>query len=166
MSFHLRMTPEQLEAYTTRTKTHVKLESRKTEAQVAATAVQRAGVDSGKPYKGPKRVRAPKKRKIPESTVLEACGLILESHPKVGLWWRNNSGVGRFGDRWVKFSFKGASDLFFILVGGRFGACETKATGEVPSEDQAGFIANVNAAGGFAMWCDDPDVLKTALDAI
>lgn len=49
MSFHLRMTPEQLEAYTARTKTHVKLESRKPEAHIANPSTELPQVRSCKP---------------------------------------------------------------------------------------------------------------------
>ncbi len=138
--------------------------------QVATAAVRDAQRDPDKPTLAElAKKRAAKRRyapRLPETQVLGVCIQILESHPAVALWWRSNSGVAKFKERFVRFSFRGCSDLLFVLKGGRFGACECKATGKKPSADQVGFIANVNEAGGLALWCDDPATLQAALDKV
>jgi hypothetical protein len=105
---------------------------------------------------------------LPEAAVLRDCSRVLEQHPRVSRWWRVNTGAMKMDNgRYVKFSFVGASDLMFILHGsGRFGACECKATGKKPTEEQQAFLDNVTAAGGFAICVDHPADLLNALNAL
>ena len=119
-------------------------------------------------------VRMPLVRKISrykppamrESAVLTACQAVLEAHPVVALWWRQNTGAVKFPDsRYVKFSFKGAPDLMGVLVGGRYFAVECKATGKKATAAQQSFLDNVRDAGGLAMCCDDPAPLWELLSS-
>jgi hypothetical protein len=77
--------------------------------------------------------------------------------------WRNNSGVAKFGPRWVRYGVgKGGSDHIGYLpvrvteamVGqiiAVFVAVESKRPkGAEYTQDQIDFIANVKAAGGIA----------------
>lgn len=111
-----------------------------------------------------------KRIKWKEARVLADCIFVLESHPAVACWWRQNTGAvtlpGKKKPRFVRFSFKGASDLMGVLRGGRFLACECKATGEEPTPNQQAFLDNVRDAGGLALWVDDPATLFEALQAI
>ncbi len=103
----------------------------------------------GKRTSGPSKMR--------EAHVLAACQSILEAHPAVALWWRQNTGAVKFQDsRYVKFSFRGAPDLMGILKGGRFFCVECKATGKAPNAAQQAFMDNVTGAGGLSIWTDDP----------
>ena len=103
------------------------------------------------------------KPKLRESEVLKACMDILEAHPKVELWWRQNTGSVKFGKRFVKFSFKGAPDLMAVMKGGhqsgKFLSVECKATGKKMSGEQLEFWLAVNHAGGYAICVDDPQQL-------
>lgn len=100
---------------------------------------------------------------VPESRVLKGCMDILESHPCVALWWRQNTGAITKGTRHIKFSFKGASDLMAVMQGaawsGVFLAVECKATGKTATPDQQAFLKNVLDAGGLAICVDDPQKL-------
>ena len=104
---------------------------------------------------------------VSEARVLRACMDVLEAHPAVALWWRQQTGAVKFGPRFVKFSFRGASDLMAVLqCSGKFCAIECKATGGKPSPEQAAFLDNVNDAGGAAGCFDDPLKLKDWLDGL
>lgn len=149
---NLRMTEEQEEAHKKR------LESARL---VIGTASAREEPKPKKP-----RVRRYFDLKIPESKVLAECIKILEAHPMIAFWWRQNTGAARLkGNFFVKFSFKGASDLMAVTRQGRFCAIECKATGKKPSADQERFLANVREAKGLSACVDDPAKLKAFLDS-
>jgi hypothetical protein len=95
--------------------------------------------------------------KLPEKDVLRGCLDLLSKHPKVAFYWRQNSGMASYGDRAVRFSFKGCSDILAVLKGtGKLLAIECKATGRKPSDDQRAFLDRVRAAGGVGVCIDDP----------
>jgi hypothetical protein len=109
-------------------------------------------------------IRKIKHQKLTEKAVQSACMDILERHPRVAFWWRQNTGAvkleGAGGkNRYVRFSFKGASDLMAVLVGGKFLAVECKATGKEPSDDQRAFLRRCNEAHAYGVWVDDPQQL-------
>ena len=101
-----------------------------------------------------------------ERAVKEVCQDVLEAHPFVAFWWRQNTGAMRLGPRFIKFSFKGASDLMAQAVDGRFIAIETKATGKLANDDQAAFLSNVAAHNGYSVCIDDAGNLKDWLDGL
>jgi hypothetical protein len=78
----------------------------------------------------------------------------LLAHPKVAFAWRANSGKFKlddlYGMRWIVVNFKGCSDLLFMTINGRFGACEVKREGETANSDQQAFLDRVNTNGGLA----------------
>lgn len=105
--------------------------------------------------------------RLPEAAVLRACMDLLEAHPKVAIWWRVNSGAVKIGERYIKFAFRGASDLMGVMAGsGKFLVVECKSSNKVASEDQAAFLANVALAGGYALLVDDPAYLAAWLERI
>lgn len=117
-------------------------------------ALRKAAGPSGKP-------------RLPESAVLRACMELLEAHPKVALVWRANVGAVQAGDRYVRFGFRGCSDILGVMAGsGKLLACECKATGKRMSDDQAAFLENVSRAGGYALCVDDPSYLSRWLEVI
>ena len=96
-----------------------------------------------------------------ETDRLEGIQNYLKRHPKVHLFIRINGGGGKLGNRWMWFyrlfqreketqNGKGVTDIIGMLKDGRFFAIEAKRHGEKPTEEQAGFIAMVRAAGGIA----------------
>lgn len=52
---------------------------------------------------------------------------------------------------------KGVSDLVFLRPDGIFFALEIKTHGKKPSDEQHQFMADINAAGGYAAWTDSLD---------
>lgn len=104
--------------------------------------------------------------KLSEAQVLRACLNILSRHPKVGFFWRQNTGVAVMdGTRKIKFSFRGCSDILGALKSGRFMAIETKATGKQPTPEQRSFLRRVEDGGGWAVCVDSPQALLNALEA-
>ena len=104
---------------------------------------------------------------VSETRVLRACMDVMETHPAVKLWWRQNTGAGQVASgRVVKFSFRGASDLMGVLKGGAFLAVECKATGKHASPEQAAFLDNVSDAGGRSICVDDAGKLLRWLDGV
>ena len=88
--------------------------------------------------------------KPPERDVLAA---IVEFLPyaKIVAWWaRMNTGAVKVDDRFVRFGFKGCSDIIGQLRDGRFLAIEVKKIGAGPTEDQVEFLAKVQRANGVA----------------
>ena len=127
----------------------------------------------GVPSPIPKAKATPRKRpqsryKPPaqrESAVLDACKGILEAHPGVALWWRQNTGgMAPSEGRFVKFGFTGAPDLMAVMVGGRYLAVECKATGRKATAAQQSFLDNVRDAGGLAVCVDTPGALLNYLN--
>lgn len=112
------------------------------------------------------RERLKQKPFVPEYMVLAACQDVLEAHPLVALWWRQNTGAAQVAGRYIKFSFKGASDLMGVLTSGIFIAVECKATGKKASPEQHAFLANVIEAGGKAFIVDDAKDLHNALNLL
>ena len=110
-----------------------------------------------------------KRRAMPfvsEVLVLRACMDVLEAHPFVALWWRQNTGSMKIAGRFVKFSFKGASDLMGQAIDGKFIAVETKATGKKADDDQAAFLLNVATHNGYSICVDDAGKLLEWLDSL
>ena len=104
---------------------------------------------------------------VSEARVLRACMEVLEAHPYVAMWWRQNTGAGQLASgRFVKFSFRGASDLMGVLKGGAFLAVECKATGKHATPEQAAFLDNVSDAGGHSICVDDAGTLLRWLDSL
>jgi len=111
-----------------------------------------------------RRIKAKGPPKLRERAVLRACLDLLANHPKVAFSWRQQTGAAKIGERYIKFGFKGGSDIFFVLKkSGRFGVCECKATGKEPTADQVAFLANVHAAGAVGVCVDDPAKLAKFL---
>ncbi len=88
-----------------------------------------------------------------ERDVLASVLVALRLHPRVAWVQRMNGGKfklpGKNGQpQWVRFGFKGMADITGMMRDGRRLECECKRPGEVATEDQAAFLANVVANGG------------------
>ena len=145
----------------------IRLDPKDYERIQARNTAARAKPAAGDGQVAGKRVRerggVPGQAKVKEKDVLKGCIAVLDSHPQIALWWRQNTGAMRDGTRFVKFSFRGASDLMAVLKGGKFLAVEAKATGKRASPEQAAFLDNVLDAGGYAVCVDSPDKLADYL---
>ncbi|MBK1723836.1 VRR-NUC domain-containing protein [Thiocystis violacea] len=67
--------------------------------------------------------------------------------------------------RFIRYAFPGCSDVLGQLVTGKFLAIEVKRLGEEPSDEQAAFLAQVEAAGGLAILACGIEDVKRGLDA-
>jgi hypothetical protein len=66
--------------------------------------------------------------------------------------WNNPTGAVRIGPgRFLRFGFKGSSDILGCLPGGRFLAVEVKAPGGRLSPEQKQFLAEIRELGGLAL---------------
>jgi len=102
-----------------------------------------------------------------EREVLHACLDVCQIHPKIAWAYRMN--VGGFRNehgQFVKFGFKGCSDIIGQITDGRFFAWEVKRPGKKPTADQRAFLEVVAWTGGVAGWCDDGMVLMQCLDSL
>ncbi len=101
---------------------------------------------------------------IRESDVLKACMDLLARHPKVAFAHRaNTGGMTDKRGQFVKFGFRGQSDIVGMLKGGRFLAVEVKRPGNRPTAEQNAFLGAVNLGGGFGCWADDAERLNFLL---
>ena len=109
----------------------------------------------------------PKKNKRPEAAALMEVLKALRNHSAVAWCERQNSGAAKVGGRFIRFGWRGCSDIIGQLKDGRLLACEVKAPKGKLNEEQQIFINQVNHAGGVAfMACNYKDVqeaLKTSL---
>lgn len=66
--------------------------------------------------------------------------------------WRNNTGAVKVGRRFIKFGYKGSSDVIGILPNGKFLAVECKREkGGVLSKEQKDFLQTISENGGLAV---------------
>lgn len=131
------------------------------------------------PYGRPYRLR----RQTPtEAEVLSGAKRLLDLHPRVAMWWRNNTGAGyvlspatyrrlvasgalRPGEaRWVRWGTPGAPDILGALEGGRLLAIEVKRPGERPGPEQEAWLDRASRAGALAGWVDSVDALARMLE--
>jgi hypothetical protein len=96
-----------------------------------------------------------KKRRPLESEVQKAIMAYLKLHIKVAWVCRNNVGSMQIEGRYVKFGFKGFSDVIGQMKDGRFLAVEIKRPGKMPTQSQEIFLKMVQDNGGIGFWADD-----------
>jgi predicted porin len=88
---------------------------------------------------------------MPEATVLASVIRYLKIHRAVAWAQRMNTGAVSMGDsRYMRFGFKGCSDIIGQLYDGRFLAIECKSDKGRLTEEQRNFIERVNRHGGLA----------------
>lgn len=88
-----------------------------------------------------------------EAEVLRDVVRALRADPRVATVKRNQSGVFREGERWIRVGTPGELDLTVYLHGGRFAEIEVKRPGGKPEPHQAERIAAIKANGGIAGYC-------------
>ena len=87
----------------------------------------------------------------------------LRVHKRMAWVQRMNTGVAR---RYVKFGFKGCSDLIGQTIDGRFVALEGKAKNGIISEEQQLFIDKVKRYHGLAGVCRSIEDVDTLLATV
>lgn len=85
-----------------------------------------------------------------ESDSLAEVLMALQAHKDVAWIRRQNTGAAKVGNRFVKFGWKGCSDLLGQLKDGRFLAIECKRKGGKLSSEQEHFLSMVNQFNGVA----------------
>lgn len=154
----LQMTPEQYAAHQERVKgaRTIRFEANETDQEIAQKGRQPKGKAKAKPA-----------HHKPESVVLRECEELLDCHPKIAFWWRQNTFAMKDSRGvYVRSAFVGCSDLLACSTSGKFIAIECKSTGKKPTDDQRAFIENVRKAGGLAVCVDHPGMLALALEEL
>ena len=85
-----------------------------------------------------------------ESAALAEVLMALEHHPAVAWARRQNTGAIKVGDRFVRFGWRGCSDILGQLKDGRLLAVECKAPAGRLTTEQAAFLDLVRRHGGIA----------------
>jgi hypothetical protein len=114
----------------------------------------------------PKVAKRSAKSVQPEREVLKACLQLLSVHQKVAWACRMNTGTMKLDGRFVKFAFKGMSDIIGQLKDGRFMAIEVKREGKYPTAEQNAFLGMVNLNGGYACYVQSVERLEFLLGRI
>lgn len=120
------------------------------------------------------QMRLPLVGAAPERDVLRVVLIALRLHPLVAWVERMNSGKfklpgGESGEQWVRFGFRGMSDITGQLKDGRRLEVECKSThGRTAADrlaDQMAFQERVRAAGGIAFFARGVDDVMRELGA-
>ncbi len=90
--------------------------------------------------------RAP--NKLLEAAALSEVLKALRGHAAVAWAQRQNTGAAKVGGRFVRFGWKGCSDILGMMRDGRLLACEVKAPKGKLRAEQAEFLSLVQKHGG------------------
>lgn len=101
---------------------------------------------------------------IPESEILFSVLDALNVHPRVAWAARMNTGGATYGEQYVKFGFKGLSDIIGQLKDGRFLAIEVKRAGKMPTDAQVEFMGKVARHNGVAFVARSIDDAMAGID--
>jgi hypothetical protein len=101
--------------------------------------------------------------KLLESTVLSAVLQVLGKHPKVGGFWRQNTGAHEVDGRRIRYGIPGCPDVIGWLKDGRFMAIEVKRPGGELTPAQAAFLAKAEKDGCFTLVAKSVDDVMAAL---
>ena len=81
--------------------------------------------------------------------------------------WRTNTGAMTTKEgRFVRFGFKGVSDILGVLKGGSFIAIEAKIKPNKPTQFQLDFLDEINKRGGIGIVAYDLDDVVNALSKL
>jgi hypothetical protein len=86
----------------------------------------------------------------PEAAALREVLMALKSHPAVAWVERQNTGAFKQEGRFIRFGWRGCSDLLGQLKDGRLLAVEVKSKTGCIRPEQADFIERVRGFGGMA----------------
>ena len=103
----------------------------------------------------------PRTNDRPEAAALVEVLKVLRNHPAVAWCERQNSGAAKVGGRFIRFGWRGCSDVLGMMKDGRLLAVECKAKGGRLRPEQAAFLDLVRRFGGVAFVAYDcRDVLR------
>ena len=103
----------------------------------------------------------PRTNDRPEAAALLEVLKVLRNHPAVAWCERQNTGAAKVGGRFIRFGWRGCSDVLGMMWDGRLLAVECKAKGWRLRPEQAAFLSLVRRFGGVAfVACDCRDVMK------
>ena len=91
----------------------------------------------------------------PEAAALTEVLMALHGHPLVAWAHRQNTGAAKVGNRFVRFGWRGCSDILGMLKDGRLLAVECKSTRGRLRPEQAEFLGLVRRFGGVAFVAHD-----------
>ena len=92
----------------------------------------------------------PRTNDRPEAAALVEVLKVLRNHPAVAWCERQNSGAAKVGGRFIRFGWRGCSDVLGMMKDGRLLAVECKAKGGRLRPEQAAFLDLVRRFGGVA----------------
>lgn len=98
----------------------------------------------------PPEQSGPRKSDRPEAAALIEVLRALRAHPAVSWVERQNSGVTKEGGRFIRYGWRGCSDVLGQLMDGRFLAVEVKSSTGRLRPEQVAFLGRVRDAGGVA----------------
>lgn len=102
----------------------------------------------------------------PEAAALLEVLHALRGNPAVAWCERQNTGAAKVGGRFIRFGWRGCSDLIGMLKDGRLLAVECKAKGGRLRPEQKEFLSVVRRFGGVAFVAHDcRDVLNELSNA-
>ena len=86
----------------------------------------------------------------PEAAALVEVLKVLRHHPAIAWAERQNTGAAKVGGRFIRFGWRGCSDVIGMLRDGRLLAVEVKAPAGKLRAEQAEFLSLVRRFGGVA----------------
>ena len=92
----------------------------------------------------------PRTNDRPEAAALVEVLKVLRNHPAVAWCERQNTGAARVGGRFIRFGWRGCSDVLGMMRDGRLLAVECKAKGGRLRPEQKEFLSLVRRFGGVA----------------
>lgn len=95
-------------------------------------------------------VPEPKKYDRPEAAALVEVVKALKAHPAVAWAERQNTGAAKVGGRFIRFGWRGCSDVLGQMKDGRLLAVEVKAPSGRLRPEQVEFLDRVRCFGGVA----------------
>jgi len=85
-----------------------------------------------------------------EAAVLAAVIIRLRLDSRIAWFQRMNTGATLIGNRFIRFGFRGCSDIIGQTKSGKFLAIEVKRPSGVTTQAQEAFLEQVRANGGIA----------------
>ena len=97
----------------------------------------------------------PRTNNRPEAAALVEVLKVLRNHPAVAWCERQNTGAAKVGGRFIRFGWRGCSDVLGMMKDGRLLAVECKAKGGRLRLEQKEFLSLVRRFGGVAFVAHD-----------
>ena len=106
----------------------------------------------------------PRTNDRPEAAALAEVLKVLRNHPAVAWAQRQNTGAAKVGGRFIRFGWRGCSDVIGMMKDGRLLAVECKAPKGKLRPEQKEFLSLVRRFGGVAFVAQDCRDVLMVLD--